>query len=153
MITNSTSPNWSSTTKIFVAAFVFVLLLLALWRFSTLIGPLVIAGIIAYVFIPLINFIDHHTILNRGLAIALVYIFFAIIVLAALIAAGVTITQQAFDLVAVVQDLVQVGPERFSEFVNQSFQIGTLTFTPSQLNLDLVQALIHYIDCTHYTSW
>jgi predicted PurR-regulated permease PerM len=139
MITDSPSPKWNSTTKIFVCAFVFILILLALWRFSTLIGPLVIAGIIAYVFNPLILLINRHTPLSRSMAIAAVYILFALLVLAALVAAGVTITQQAYGLVAVLREFVEAGPDRLSELINESFQIGTRTFTLSQLNLDLAQ--------------
>ena len=105
MMAKTPSPHWNTTTKIFVATFVLVLITLALWRFSTLIGPLIVAGIIAYVFNPLINWLTRHTFLSRGLAVALVYILFAVIALGALIAVGVTIIQQAFGLVNVVQGL------------------------------------------------
>ncbi len=137
MTTKLPSPNWNTTTKIFVATFVLVLITLALWRFSTLIGPLIIAGILAYVFNPLINWLDHRTPLNRGLSVALVYSLFALIVLGALIAAGVTIIQQAFDLVGVVQDLVETGPDWIAEIINRPFQLGTRTFILSQFNVDL----------------
>jgi predicted PurR-regulated permease PerM len=47
MSTDPHSPNWSVTTKVFVAAFAFVIISLAIWRLQTIIGPLVIAGVIA----------------------------------------------------------------------------------------------------------
>lgn len=131
------SPNWNTTTKVFVTVLVLVLINLALWRFSTLIGPLVIAGIMAYVFNPLIEWLDRHTPLNRGLSVALVYVVFACIVLSVVVAVGVTIIQQAFGLVGVVQGLVATGPDWFNEIINQPFQIGSRTIVLSQSNVEL----------------
>jgi len=131
------SPNWNTTTKIFVSALTLALINLALWRFSTLIGPLVIAGIIAYVFNPIISWLQQHTFLNRGGAVALVYVIFAAVVLAAVVAAGVTIIQQAFGLVGVVQGLVAAGPNWFDAFISRPVQIGSRTIILSELDVNL----------------
>lgn len=135
----TSSPNWNTTTKIFIAAFLFILLSFTFWRLSALIGPLVIAGMIAYVFNPLIALLDEHTPMSRGVAIGVVYILFAMVVVGALTAASVTLYQQTLGLYAIVQELVLMGPERFNEFISQPLQIGSRTIELSKLNLDLVQ--------------
>ena len=74
------SPNWSTPTKLFVAAFATILLSLAVWRFQAIISPLVVAGIIAYILNPLIVLLDQRTPMSRGGAIGIVYTTFALIV-------------------------------------------------------------------------
>ncbi len=133
----SPSPNWNTTTKVFIAVFVLLLISLALWQFSILIGPLIIAGIIAYIFNPVINWLHRHTPLNRGLAVGIIYILLALVVLGAVVAAGVTIIQQAFGLVEIGRELVELGPDYFNDLSNRHFQIGSRTFILSEANIDL----------------
>ncbi len=133
------SPNWNNLTKGFVAAFALVLLGIAVWRFQELITTLIVAGIIAYLLNPLIVWLDDRTPLSRGAAIALVYPIFALIVIGLLVAAGFTIYNQAFGLVAIVQDVVMIEPERVRAFLYQPFEIGTWHIEPDELNFEIEQ--------------
>ncbi len=133
------SPKWSSTIKVFVAAFAFLLLGLAVWRFQELVNTLVIAGMIAYILNPLIVWLDRRTLLSRGAAIAVVYPLFALIVLGILVAAGFTIYNQAFGLVGVVQQIILIEPDQIQQLLSQPVKIGAWTLDPSQFNIELEQ--------------
>lgn len=139
MPSEPTSPSWSTTTKVFVAAFTFVFIGLAIWRFQTIIGPIVTAGMIAYLLDPIITWIYRHTPLSRGSAIGLIYPLFAAIVLAILIAAGVTIYTQAVGLIVTLNEIIWAAPEQLNSLLSQPVHIGSLTVDPSQLNLDPTQ--------------
>lgn len=130
------SPNWSNNTKLFVAAIIAVLLGLAVSRFQTLIGPLVIAGILAYILNPLIVWLDENAPLSRGAAIGLVYTTFALIVIGLLTIASVTIYQQTDGLIDVVQEIVQNGPDQFQMLISEPMTVGPWTFRPDQLEID-----------------
>jgi predicted PurR-regulated permease PerM len=54
---------------------------LAIWRFSVVLAPLIVAVIFAYLLNPIVNYLTDRTPLKRGLAAALVYIIFLIILI------------------------------------------------------------------------
>ena len=136
------SPNWSTSTKFFIAAFTLVLIGLAVWQFQSLLATLVIAGIIAYILNAPIMWLDRYTPLSRGAAIGLVYPLFAVLVLGLLTAAGVTVYNQTEGLLGLVQQIVLSGPERFNSLLDQSRQFGPWQLDLNQLNLDLEQVLL-----------
>lgn len=130
------SPNWSTPTKVFVASVSTILLAMAVWYFQSVIGPLVIAGVIAYILNPVIAWLDNRTPMSRGLAIGLVYLLFALIVVGLLTAASVTIYQQMAGLIDVVQEVISLGPAYFNDLMNRTVQIGPWSFQASQFDLD-----------------
>ncbi|MCB0209832.1 MAG: AI-2E family transporter [Anaerolineae bacterium] len=136
MIDNLRSPNWNNSTKVFVATFATILLSLAIWRFQSVIGPLVVAGIIAYILNPLIVMLDNRTPMGRGGAIGVVYGVFALLVFALLTLAGVTIYQQSAGLIEFSQAIIVNGPEQFQAWLNKPFTLGPWVFQPNQLVFD-----------------
>lgn len=133
------SPNWTNTTKVFVAAFVLTLVIIAVWRFQGLLNTLVIAGMIAYILNPLIIWLDRYTPLGRGAAIAIIYPIFALIVLGLLTAAGITVYNQAFGLVTVIQQLAYIEPEQAKQLLSEPIQVGAWVIEPGKFNWDLEQ--------------
>ncbi|MCB9098074.1 MAG: AI-2E family transporter [Anaerolineales bacterium] len=136
MSTHLRSPNWSTPTKLFVAAFATILLGLAVWRFQSIISPLVVAGIMAYILNPLIVLLDRRTPMSRAGAIAIVYTTFALTVMALLTVASVTIYQQTAGLINVIQEIIVNGPSQFETFLSRSITIGPWTFQPDQFEID-----------------
>lgn len=136
MLEDLRSPNWNNSTKIFVAAFATVLLSLAVWRFQAVLGPLVIAGIIAYILNPLIVWLDNRTPMSRGGVIGIVYATFALLVLALLTVAGVTVYQQSAALIEFSQILIMDGPERLEALLVEPIAIGPWTFQLNQFEID-----------------
>ncbi len=118
------SPPWSPLTKAIVAVTGLVLAGLLVWRFRTLIQPLVLAMLLAYLTHPLITQIDRRTRLHRSGVVLLVYSGLALAVLVGLSAVGFTTFQQAVVLSQRVPTwfeqavaLAQTLPERLPEAV------------------------------------
>lgn len=75
----STAPQWTPGTKRVILVICLILIGLAIWQFSIVLAPLVVAVIIAYLLNPLVNWVTRRTPLKRGLAAAIVYITFLIL--------------------------------------------------------------------------
>lgn len=60
-MTRPDSPDWSVTTKALVGASAIVLSAIVIWRFRTLITPIVIAIIVAYLINPVISWVERRT--------------------------------------------------------------------------------------------
>jgi predicted PurR-regulated permease PerM len=69
---------WSSSTKLIVVLLLLGLGIFLLYRFRTVIIPLILAIILAYILIPLANWIEHRLRVRRPLAILLAYLFLLI---------------------------------------------------------------------------
>ncbi|PWH16489.1 MAG: hypothetical protein DDG59_09515 [Anaerolineae bacterium] len=77
-------PRWSTPTKFTVSLMVLALGIYLLFRFSTVLPPLILSVILAYVLSPLVNRLQQALRLPRGLAILIAYL----LVLGALVMLG-----------------------------------------------------------------
>lgn len=68
------SPPWKVSTKIIVIVAVLALVVLVLWRFRSLITPLILGAIIAYLLNPLIRMTSERLKTGRGGAVAIVFV-------------------------------------------------------------------------------
>lgn len=75
----SAAPRWTPETKRFIFVVCAILLGVAIWYFSIILAPLVVAVIIAYLLTPVVNWLSRRTPLSRGVAVPIVYISFLII--------------------------------------------------------------------------
>lgn len=71
---NNTQPRWSSQTKIIVALLILAVLIILGYRFQSVLAPIVLSIILAFVLVPLVNRIQQRLKFARGLAILLVYL-------------------------------------------------------------------------------
>lgn len=127
------SPPWNLTTKIIVAVVALVLVTLLAWRFTSLIGQLVAAAIIAYILNPIIHFLQKHTRLNRGWILILVYLLLAAGVIWALAALGVAAFQQVSTLIELVPELISDVANFVQTLTSRTdpIIIGTIRIDPS----------------------
>lgn len=82
------SPPWGTTTKAIVAVVVLLLAAILLWRFRSLLPPLIVAALLAYILNPLVTLIDARTRLTRAQTVLAVYLVLALVVLAGSAAIG-----------------------------------------------------------------
>ena len=128
---------WSIPTRYLILSIVILLLAALIYYARTIIGPLVIAALVAYVLNPAVTLVMRHTRLKkRQLAVPLVYVVFWLALAA--IPAMLTPTIIA-QISGISDDLVglQGTLERFLEQRN----LDALPLTPSGLPLDLPQLL------------
>jgi putative heme transporter len=93
-----TSPPWSTTTKALVALVTITLLALLFWRFTSLLQPLVIAAILAYLLNPLISLLTARSRLGRGGATVIVYLLLLLLLMGGITALGLVTVDQAGKL-------------------------------------------------------
>lgn len=125
----SASPPWTTATKAIVAVSALALAVLVIWYFRSLIQPLVLAVLLAYLLHPLISLISHRLGLPRGTTVLAVYGLLALSLVVTLSFVGVTTFQQAVTVARNLPswfdqavELVRTLPERLPE----SFAIGPL---------------------------
>jgi predicted PurR-regulated permease PerM len=75
----SAAPEWTPGTKRAILIICLILIALAIWQFSVILAPLVVAVIIAFLLNPLVNWFTARTPLSRGVSAALIYIAFLLI--------------------------------------------------------------------------
>lgn len=128
------SPPWNRTTKAIVASAALILTALALWKFRTLIAPIVTAMILAYLLNPVINFLQRRTGLSRGRSILLVYLAIILVFVAGSIALGVVAVDQAIALYTNLPNLFDralINGQRLAEqALDTVIVLGPLQFDP-----------------------
>lgn len=128
------SPRWKTSTKRLAITTLLVLTLLGIYAIRSLFIPIIMAMVLAYVVLPIVNFIHQRTRLNRTMAIALVYL----IVVAILIAIPATTIPQ---LINQGNNLISNFPgyiEDIGEFLTTPLVLGEYTIPLDELPLDQV---------------
>ncbi len=119
----ASTPKWTPPTKWVVLIICLILLGLAIWRFSIVLAPLVVAVIIAYILNPVVNWLTRRTPMKRGLAAAIVYIIFLfILALIPTIGAPILVSQ----LRALNVDIQQLS-EQIVDAMDYPITVGRVT--------------------------
>jgi predicted PurR-regulated permease PerM len=126
------SPRWKTSTKRLVITTLLVLALLGIYAVRSLFIPIIMAMVLAYIVLPIVDFLHRRTRLNRTMAIALVYL----VITAGLIAIPVTtipqLINQGNNLITNIPDYI----EDVGEFLNKPLIIAGYTIPLDQLPLE-----------------
>ena len=117
----TSAPKWTPESKRFIFVVCFLLLGLAIWRFSVVLAPLIVAVIIAYLLNPIVNWLTRRTPLKRNFAAAIVYICFLLILILIPSLGTPIIVQQVRQLDIDVQSL--------ADQINEPLKIYPLFFS------------------------
>ena len=94
------SPIWTSGTKLIVGlTFVGILVALLIY-FRSIIGPLLLAIILAYVLHPVAGYLHQKTRLNWRWSVNIVFVLFVLILVSILAVSGIAIVQQMQSLIS-----------------------------------------------------
>ncbi len=134
---NSQSPKWNRSTKVIAIVTSMILVVLTLWYFSYLIQPLIIAGIIAYLLNPIVDWIDDRIPLTRGPIIVIAYLIIVGLLVWLFSYLGITVYQQVVALIDVLPVIIEGVPQVISEITSRTYNIGTFTFRfPNNFNFE-----------------
>jgi predicted PurR-regulated permease PerM len=118
------SPSWGATTKL-VVALTFVAIFAGLFiQFHSIIGPLLMALVLAYLLHPVAGFLQRSLHVSWQLTVALIYFLLLIFLLSLLTLGGVGLVQQIQSLVAVVQENLTSLPDLIQRLSGQVYQFG-----------------------------
>lgn len=132
------SPKWSTTTKLVVALALVAIVAGILIRFNTILGPLMISFMLAYLINPAANFLKNKLRFSWNIAVGVIYLFLIIILLGLLTLGGLAIFEQFTSLIKFIQVEIVNVPTFLEKLSSQKYIFGPFTIDFSQL--DLVQA-------------
>ena len=145
------SPPWGLPVKVIVAVVALLLSALVIWRFQSLIAPLVLAAILAYLLNPLISLAVQRLKVGRSVAVLIVYTLLLLVAVGGGVALGYVAFDQASRLIQLLpdnlEDAAQLIQEQFSVLSQRNVTVGPytvgLTNLPSGVTLQsLVQQII-----------
>lgn len=132
---NLTSPTWGTNTKLVVALTIIVIIGALLVKFQSIISPLLIALVLAYLFHPVADFIQRRLRFSWNASVGVIYLIIIILLLGLLTLGGVGLVQQIQSLVIVLQDALRTLPQLIENISGQVYQFGPFKLDFSALDL------------------
>jgi predicted PurR-regulated permease PerM len=142
------SPKWSPTAKTVVGLTIAGIILGTLIYFRSLIGPMMVAVILAYLLHPVADRIKKVTHISWRLIVTILYLLVLVILIGILTLSGLAIVNQSKNLIGVIQDFMTTD---LSTIVNdisaQDFSIGPFELDMSKFDLNsLTQQLVQTLE-------
>jgi predicted PurR-regulated permease PerM len=132
---SSQSPNWSTAVKMVAAMAGLVLLGALVLRFHTIIPLFILAGILAFLVIPVVRTLHNKLKIRWGLAANLCFVILVLIIAAASTATGLAVIQQLQALFLTIQTFLADVPDLLNNLSQQTFLIGPWELNLSQFDL------------------
>ena len=141
------SPRWSATTKLLIGLVILGILTFLLYRFSNLIGPLLMIFIITYLLHPLTAMISRGLRISWKFAVTILFLLLAAILIGLVAWGGVGLVGQIQNLIGSIQGIVRDLPRYITELSTQTFVIGSYELDMKTFDLTTVsQQLLTYIN-------
>jgi predicted PurR-regulated permease PerM len=123
----TTSPRWSSTTKLLVGLVVVGIVAFLFFRFTSLITPLLIVFILAYLLHPVATLLSRALSISWKASVNILYFIILILLIGLLTLGGVGLVAQVQSLIQLVQAIVAELPNYIQNLAGQVFRIGPFT--------------------------
>jgi predicted PurR-regulated permease PerM len=132
------SPSWGATTKLVIGLSFVALVAALLIRFRGIIGPLILAFILAYALHPLADWISARVGLKWRTSVNIVFLVLVILLGGLFTLTGLAVAQQVQSLVRFVQNFVTNLPGLVDDLSTREFIIGPFQFGLAQFDLDTI---------------
>jgi predicted PurR-regulated permease PerM len=131
----SHSPTWGSTTKLLVGlTFVAIVAALVIY-FRSIVGPLLLAFVLAYTLHPLVERIAHKTNLGWRGSVVSVYIIMVVLLLSLLFLLGLAFFQQVQNILTFLNSFTEDLPQLVDQYSHQVILLGPYKLNLSQFDL------------------
>jgi predicted PurR-regulated permease PerM len=134
----TTSPRWSSTTKLLVGLVIVGIIAFLFIRFTSLLTPLLMVFILAYLLHPVATMISYWLRVSWRAAVNILYFIILIVLIGSLTLGGVGLVAQVQSLIQLVQTIVADLPEYVEALSGQVFQIGPFTLDMRTIDLNAI---------------
>jgi predicted PurR-regulated permease PerM len=132
------SPTWGTATKALVAFAIMVIFAGFILRFSDVIPLLILAVILTFIVLPLIQFMVLRLRFPWGLASSIAMLLLVAVIVGASTATGVVIAQQLQGLFLTVQRFLFTLPDELARLSATSYSFGPWMIDLSQFDLQLL---------------
>lgn len=129
------SPKWSSSVKIIVALIGIVLIGALLARFQTFIPAIVLAGIVAFLVVPIVRTLHTRFKVPWGLAANVCFLLLVLFLISASTVAGFAVVNQLQALFLTIQNALYDLPNILETLSQQTYVLGPWELDLSQFDL------------------
>lgn len=144
---SNSSPRWSPTIKLLIGLVILGIFTFLIYRFSNLVGPLLMIFIITYLLHPLSAWISHNLHIPWKVSVTILFILLAATLIGLLTWGGVGLVGQIQNLIASIQGIVRDLPRYITQLSTQTFVIGPYELDMRTFDLSTVnQQLLTYIN-------
>jgi predicted PurR-regulated permease PerM len=133
-----TSPRWSPLTKLLVGLIITGIIAFLLFRFTSLVPPLLMVFILVYLLNPVAAGLSRGLQISWRAAVNILYLFIVISLIGLLAWGGVGLVQQVQSLISQIQTIVANLPTYVANLSGQVFQIGPFTLDMRTLDLNAI---------------
>jgi len=145
-VPDSSSPRWTSTTKLLVGLVTVGIVAFLLYRFTSLLTPLLMVFIIAYLLHPVATLIARGFRISWKAAVNILYFIILVLLIGSLTLGGVGLVGQVQSLIELVQKIVADLPTYIESLSGQVFQIGPFALDMRTIDLRAVsQELLSFV--------
>src|SRR5215212_3497029 len=134
------SPRWSSTTKLLVGLVVVGIIAFLFLRFTSLLTPLLMVFILAYLLHPVATMISYWLRVSWKAAVNILFFIILVLLIGSLTLGGVGLVTQVQSLIELVQMIVADLPKYVENLSGQVFQIGPFTLDMRTLDLNAISS-------------
>ena len=145
--TTSSSPSWSSTTKLLIGLVILGIAAFLVNRFSNLIPPLLMIFVIVYLLHPVTAGIARLLRISWKFAVNILFLLILVILLGLLAWGGVGLLTQTQNLIRSMQTITNDLPAYIERLSQQVIQIGPFRLDVQTLDLNAIsQQLLGYVE-------
>src|SRR5215213_2178340 len=134
------SPRWSSTTKLLVGLVVVGIIAFLFLRFTSLLTPLLMVFILAYLLHPVATMISYWLRVSWKAAVNILFFIILILLLGSLAVGGLGLVAQVQSLIQLVQTIVADLPKYVESLSGQVFQVGPFRLDMRTIDLNAVSS-------------
>jgi predicted PurR-regulated permease PerM len=134
----SSSPRWSTTTKIVVTLLILAGVIALLIRFAGLINTLITAFIFAVLFHPIAEFVNRKTGIPWTWSVSIIYLITVVIVFGLLTVGGIALINQINELIRFLQTTLEQLPGFIEQLTTTTFTIGPFDLDFSYINWEQI---------------
>lgn len=129
------SPRWGATTKLIVGLTLMAIGAFLLFRFLNIVGPLLLALILAYLLYPMAENMRTGTRITWRTAVGLVYLVLLIILIGSIAIGGIAVIEQVQNLISFLNNAIVELPDTIDTLVSQP-----IVFGPFELDFGMLDA-------------
>lgn len=142
----SPSPRWTATTKLLVGLVIVGIVAFLLYRFTSLITPLLMIFILAYLLHPVATLLARGFRISWKAAVNILYFIILVLLIGSLTLGSVGLVTQIRLLIEQVQGIIADLPTYIESLSGQVFQIGPFTLDMRTMDLDQIsRELISFV--------
>jgi predicted PurR-regulated permease PerM len=133
---NPSSPKWGSLTKMVVGLTIIAIVAALLVQFRTIIGPLLLAFILAYLLFSVVELFSRVSHLSWRASVNLIFLLVVVFYLGSITLTGFTVVQQLQSLINFVKTAVTDLPTLAEQLSTQVYQFGPFQLSLAQFDLE-----------------